>query len=385
LQYIAEGYCFITTSSLFSLVQLVFPYINERSKKMTLVRISARVLEDLTAAMFVKLGFSSSSSRTIAQSLILADLRGVHSHGVMLVPIYVDRIQRGLVSHYETGEVVINRDAVAVIDGHHGMGQLIGRQGMQLAIEMAEKYGVSAVGVYHSHHFGAAAFYALMAVEQGCIGVATSNATPLMPAPGGAQPVVGTNPIAVAVPVEHDQPLVLDMALSQVAQGKIRYAANAGQPIPSNWATDASGKPTTDPEIALKGFLLPMGGPKGFGLSLIVDVLAGALLGGAWGSKVHSIFNDLKNPQDCGHFFLTLHINHFGTAATFPLEMKTMIQSIRGSRRAAGTERLFVPGEIEWDSTTKHSRDGIPLEPRVLADFARTAKELGVPVVGLDF
>lgn len=347
---------------------------------MTQIRISLAVLEDITARIFSKLGFSPTASYTIAQSLVNADLRGVHSHGVMLVPIYVERIQRGLVGHHEVGEVVIDKDVVVVLDGHHGMGQLIGQQAMHLAIEKAKNYGIGAVGVYHSHHFGAAAFYALMAVKAECIGIATSNSTPLMPAPGGAQAVVGTTPIAIAVPAGYEQPLVLDMALSQVAQGKIRYAARAHQPIPPNWATDDRGVPTTDPETALKGFLLPVGGPKGFGLALMVDVLSGILLGGAWGPRVRSIYRDLENSNDCGHFFIAIHIPHFGTANTFAREVETMIQTIQESRRAPGTERLFVPGEIEWNNAACYSRDGIPIEPQVLADLKLTAEKLKVPV-----
>jgi LDH2 family malate/lactate/ureidoglycolate dehydrogenase len=347
-------------------------------KKITQNRVSVAVLEDITANVFGKLGFSPTASQTIAQSLVSADLRGVHSHGVMLIPIYVERIQRGLIGRNENGEVVLDSQSVAVINGHHGMGQLVGRQAMHLAIEKAKAYGVSAVGVYHSHHFGTAAFFTLMAVEEGCIGIATSNSTPLMPAPGGAQALVGTTAFAIAVPAGHEQPLVLDMALSQVAQGKIRYASRAGRSIPPNWATDSRGIPTTDPNIALEGFLLPMGGPKGFGLALMIDVLAGILLGGAWGSKVHSIFRDLENPNDCGHFFLALHIDHFGPSATFTSEIESMIQNVRSSRKAPGTERIFVPGEIEWDCSVRYSRDGIPLEPQVLTDLVRTAEGLGI-------
>jgi LDH2 family malate/lactate/ureidoglycolate dehydrogenase len=347
-------------------------------------RINATALGDLLVQVFCRIGFSGNGARTIATLLIEADLRGVHSHGVLLAPLYVKRVRSGLVDTRDEGEVVIDNPAVAVIDAHDAAGQLAGRQAMALAIGKARHVGIGAVAVRHSNHFGAAAAYVQQAIEAGCIGIAMSNTTPLMPAPGGAEAVVGNNPLAIGVPGPDGGQVVLDMALSAVAGGKIKYAAAAGRPIPRDWATDADGVPTTDPQRALEGLLLPFGGHKGFGLALIADLLAGGLSGGATGRNVRSIYRNLDEPNDCSHLFLALDPAAFGMAGAFTEAVGRVTDDVHSSRRAPGTDRLYVPGEIEEGTAAQSQVDGIELEDAVLDELHAAAVTAGLDARSVD-
>jgi LDH2 family malate/lactate/ureidoglycolate dehydrogenase len=199
----------------------------------------------------------------------------------MLVDMYIDRIRRGSVSIKETAALISERDAAVVLDAGHALGQLTGEQAMDVAIERAKRFGVAVAAVRHGFHFGAARHYAQQAAGAGCIGIAMCNTRPLMPAPGGAERLVGNNPLAIASPVDGPAPIVLDMATSEAAMGKIRLAAKAGEAIPANWAVASDGLPTTDAAQAIAGMLLPAGGAKGFGLAFVIDLICGLLSGGA--------------------------------------------------------------------------------------------------------
>lgn len=341
------------------------------------VRVEPTSLRGIVASTFEAVGFSTDSAAYIADSLVRADERGVHSHGVMLVPLYVQRVTKGLVATHDRGDVVVDGAAHAVIDARSGAGQLMARQAMALAIRKAKSSGIGAVGVHHSNHFGAAAPYVASAAEAGCLGVAVSTTTPLMPAPGGAQAVAGNNPMAFGIPRTDGAPIILDMALSEVAGGKIRYAASAGRPIPGTWATDRHGVPTTDPAQALQGLLLPMGAHKGFGLALVVDVLAGALVGGSSGADVRSIYRDLDHPNDCGHFMIALDIAHFTSREAYDSTVELMEKRVRSSARAPGVEELFLPGTVEDRAEARAHRLGVELEDNVLDALLSVAGEHG--------
>jgi LDH2 family malate/lactate/ureidoglycolate dehydrogenase len=342
---------------------------------MSKVTVAAAEVEARAAAVFRGLGFAAGPADEIAAQLVEADLRGVHSHGVMLMPVYVERLRKGIVGTHAEGDVVLDHGAIAVIDARNGMGQLIGRQAMSLAIEKAHRFGIGAVGVRHSQHFGAAAHFVRMAIEEGCVGMAMANTSPVMPAPGGATGVVGNNPVALGAPAGEELPLLLDMALSQVAGGKIRLASIAGTSIPPDWATDADGVPTTNPDKALHGFFLPMAGPKGFGLAMFVEVLCGPLIGGAWGAGVHRLyFSD--EPHDCGHFFMALDVEQFGNGTGFRPETDRMAAAVHGARRAPGVDRLYMPGEIEEENAMRQRESGMELEAEVVANLDHFFSEL---------
>jgi len=349
------------------------------------VRVSADRLGEFVAALFVAAGMSKAGAAKITAALIEADKEGLSSHGVMQAEVYLDRMRLGSVSTAEKAEVVHDRDAVAVMDSHHMLGHLAGDQAMALACEKAKRYGLGAVAVRHAFHFGPAGRYVRQAAERGCIGIAMCNTRPNMPAPGGVQKLVGTNPVAISVPTPQEPHIVLDMATSAGTVGRMRLAAKAGKPIPEGWAVAADGSPTTDAEAGLAGMLLPMGGPKGFGLSLIVDMISGMLSSGAWGDDVPGLHVDLTKPFDTCHFFLSIDVEHFRPLAEFLDASGRGAERVRNSRRAPGVERIYTPGERKWE--TRKGNDGtVKLEAAQVDVLVRLAGDLKVdpaPILAL--
>ena len=262
-------------------------------------------------ALFHATGISEKASTTMAEALVEADLAGLPSHGVMQGEVYLARLRAGSLTTAEQAERVVDRDAMAVLDAHNMLGHLAAAQAVDLAVEKARRFGIAAVAVRNAFHFGAAGRYAAMAAKAGCVGIVMANTKATMPAPGGAQALVGTNPIAVAIPTADEPAIVLDMATSAGSVGKIRMAGKAGRAIPEGWAVAADGSPTTDPAEALKGLLLPAAGPKGFGLSLIVDLLCGLLSSGIWGEAIPTIHGDLTKPAPSTHLYIAIDIAHF--------------------------------------------------------------------------
>jgi LDH2 family malate/lactate/ureidoglycolate dehydrogenase len=298
----------------------------------------------------------------------------------MLVPMYVERLRAGSVTRHRTATVVTDSPSFVLLDAGHAMGQLTSAQAMDLAVARARRYGTAAVGVRHAHHFGTAGRWAQRAADAGCIGIALSNTTALMPAPGGAERLVGNNPLAIAVPTTDGVPLVLDMALSAVALGRIRLAAASGQPIPPDWATDPDGVPTTDPEQAIQGMLLPAGGHKGFGLALMIDVLTGVLTGGGWGRQVSSLYRHPDQPNDVAHLFLAIDPAHAGDGG-FPDRTAALAGAVRESARAPGTDRIWTPGEPEAERAAAQLADGVAVDTVVIKELAAVAESLGVKLV----
>ncbi len=343
-------------------------------------RISVPWLTSALSRIFSAAGLSDDAAATVATALVDADRRGIPSHGSMLVPMYVDRLRAGSVSTAERAEVVLDAGAVGVLDGGHALGILTGDQAMALAIEKAGTHGLGAVVVRHAFHFGGAFRFVQQAADAGCIGIAASNTRPLMPAPGGAETVVGNNPIAFGVPRADGDPIVLDMALSEVALGKIRLAAQEGREIPTTWASDADGRPTTDAVAAIAGMLLPTGGHKGYGLALIVDLLTGVLSGGAFGSGVQGLYADMTAPNDCAHLFVAFDLEAFGDRAEFEARASQLAAQATGSRRAPGVDRLLLPGQLEAERHVAFGADGIPVGESVLDALRETAEALGAPL-----
>ncbi|MFF1816572.1 Ldh family oxidoreductase [Kribbella sp. NPDC058245] len=337
-------------------------------------------LEATVSAVFSAVGFEPDDAASIAVALVEADLRGVSSHGVMLVPMYVDRLNAGGVTRERELDVLSDAGAALVVDARGGMGQLSSPQAMGQAIERAGRYGIGLVSVRNAHHFGAASRWAMQAAQAGCIGIAMSNTTPLMPAPGGAERIVGNNPLAIAVPTASGVEIVLDMALSAVALGKIRLAASAGRPIPDTWATDPSGTPTTDPEEAVLGMLLPAAGHKGFGLALMIDVLTGVLSGGGWGDQVRPLYREPDQPNDCAHLFLAIDPELLGGAESFRRRSSGLAARVRGSATAPGVDRLYLPGEIEAERAAHQRRNGVLIERSGLDGLLATARAVGAVI-----
>jgi LDH2 family malate/lactate/ureidoglycolate dehydrogenase len=337
-------------------------------------------LEATVSAVFTALGFESDDAGRIATALVEAELRGVSSHGILLVPMYVERLNAGGVTRERELDILHDAGAAVVADARGGMGQLSSPQSMGLAIERAGRYGIGMVSVRNAHHFGAASRWAMQAADAGCLGIAMSNTTPLMPAPGGAERLVGNNPLAIAVPTEAGPEIVLDMALSAVALGKIRLAASAGRPIPETWATDRSGVPTTDAEEAVLGMLLPAAGHKGFGLALMIDVLTGVLSGGGWGDQVRPLYREPDRPNDCAHLFLAIDPELLGGVTRFRRRSSELAARVRESATAPGVDRLYLPGEIEADRARQQRHTGVLIERSALDGLLTAARTVGAVV-----
>lgn len=341
-------------------------------------RIAPRLLEGTVAGVFARLGIDAAAANLAARALVRADQEGIPSHGVMLLPMYVERFRAGSVSTASTGQIISDHDGALVLDAQNILGQLSSHQAVSLVIERATVRGFAAVAVRNGFHFGAAGYWAQMLAEQGLIGIVMSNTRPLMPAPGGAEPVVGNNPMAIALPSADDIPVVLDMAMSAIAMGKIRLAAATGQKISDGWATDATGRSTTDPSEAIKGMLLPAAGPKGFGLAFVVDLLCGALAGGGVGSAVRPLYGNPADPYNCSHFFLGIDVRRFRDLGEFAQVVSTFAQRVRDAARAPGVEQLYAPGEPAWRAAAANA-DACPVSAEVASQLSALAAAFGVP------
>lgn len=333
----------------------------------------AEELEGLVAGIFAGLGVPAGAARAVAQALVAAELEGIASHGVMLVPMYVERLLAGSVSKSEKAEMVHDEGAAVVLDAGNMLGQLSSHQATGIAVERARQHGVAAVAVRNAFHFGAAGYWAREIAARGCVGFAMCNTRPLMPAPGGAERLVGNNPLAIALPSSEE--FLIDMATSATAMGKIRLAESAGKPIPEGWAVDDQGRPTTDPAAAIQGMLLPAAGPKGFGLAVAIDLLCGALSGGAAGGEVAPLYGDPATPYRCSHFFLAIEVEKFG-AGDFAGRVQAFAGRIRRSRRAPGVERLYAPGDLERARRAANGGE-CRLPPEVLGKLNECAARVG--------
>jgi LDH2 family malate/lactate/ureidoglycolate dehydrogenase len=343
----------------------------------TSVEIGAADLIRSVARIFVAAGVAPADADVVAADLVAADLEGIPSHGVMLVPMYVARLRAGSVSPRPAGDVVWDRDGAIVIEAGNALGQLTARQAVALGVARAKETGLAAVAVRNAFHFGTAGRYARLMADEGCIGIVLSNTRPLMPAPGGAEALVGNNPIAIAVPTQGPFAAETDMALSASAMGKVRLAAAAGQSIPDGWAADADGRPTTDPTAAIKGMLLPAAGAKGFGLAFMIDLLCGGLSGGAIGSEVRPLYGDAAEPYRCSQLFLAIDIGHFPAGAALPARAAGALARVSASKRAPGIGQVYAPGELAH-ATRQRQAGRCRLDPETVRSLIETGAELGV-------
>ena len=317
------------------------------------------------AARFLEhAGVPGESARLTADGLVEADARGLPSHGLMLLPMYIDRIRAGSINPTGMNRTLVDLGAAAVFDSEHGLGQVTAQQAMESAITRATDHGVGLVACRNAFHFGGAYRYVALAAENGMISIAAANTRPLMPAPGGARAVVGNNPIAFGAPRDGSDPIIFDAALSEAALGKIRLAASAGRAIPENWATDASGAPTTDPAQAISGMLLPSGGSKGFGFALFVDLLTGVLSGGGFGSRVTGLYADPAQQYNSAQFFLAVDASRL--APEFPERAEALAREILDAPRAEGQEPARIPGTRGAEARRSAERNGVSLPQSVI-------------------
>lgn len=339
--------------------------------------IAVADLKSFSARLLVAAGASPETSELVAQALVAADVEGIPSHGVGLLPMYLSRVRGGSVDCRAEPTIVSDRRGAIVLDAHNAFGQVSSHRAVQLARGRLSEHAVVSVAVRNGFHFGAAGYWARMLAEDDCVGVVMCNTRPLMPAPGGGECVVGNNPIAIAVPAEGEG-LVLDLALSMGAMGKIRLAAAEGRDIPAGWAADSHGQPTTDPHKAITGLLLPAGGAKGFGLAFMVDLLAGGLSSGAVGSAVTALNGSSHIPYGCSHLFLAFDLASFCEPSEFRRLASARAQAVRASTPTNMQVPVRMFGDRAAEGRAKHAKSvDLPLTTTSL--LAESALQLNVP------
>jgi L-2-hydroxycarboxylate dehydrogenase (NAD+) len=355
--------------------------------------IPIEVIHKFMSMVFERLGTPPEDARICADVLIASDLRGIESHGVGRLKYYYDRIRLGLHRTVTEIEVVKDTETTAVVDGHHGMGHVIAYRSMQMAIDKARRYGLGAVAVRNSTHFGIAGYYPLMAVQEGMMGLAVTNARPSIVPTFGSEPMLGTNPIAFAAPSDMDYPFWFDAATSIAQRGKIEVAARAEKPVPAGWVESDQGEPLTDPDQILRDLgrataaLLPLGGSgelfagyKGYSLATIVEILSASLSGGAFMKDLLGFAPDgSRRPFMLGHFFLAMDIGHF-----IPLEVAKQItggimRALQEAHRAPGQDRIYVAGEKEYEKEKTVRAQGIPINQKLRLELQTMRDELGIP------
>jgi ureidoglycolate dehydrogenase (NAD+) len=341
-------------------------------------RYAAADLRAFCVQALERAGAKPNDAAVIADGLIAADLRGVHSHGALRVGIYVDRLRAGSINPGAELRILRDSGAVVVADAQAGPGIAMAARAMDLAIARSQTHGIAAVSVRNANHCGMLGFFAMRALPAGAVGVAASNGDSLVAPWGARAKFLGTNPLAVAVPAREEPPVVLDMATSVVAHGRVKGAADRGEAIPSDWAVDAAGRPTTDPLLALAGALLPFGGFKGSGISILIDLLAGLLPGGRSGPEIVPLYQRLNEPQGIGQLFIALHVAAFDSLDAFTRRVDETVRKIRALPPAAGSARVILPGELEHLRAQDYQARGIPLPSDAVAELARTATLLSL-------
>lgn len=338
----------------------------------------AEDLTDYAAAMFLSAGMSAGDAALIAGDLVKANLRGVDSHGVSRIPMYLDRLRRGLVNPRPEVRVTRVAGAVALVDGDNGMGFIPSTIAMNTACDIAGEMGIGLAGVHRSTHFGMGACYALRAIERGYISLIFTNSSPAIAMWGGRTSFLGASPIAAGIPGGKHPPYVMDMAMTVIARGKIRLAAMKGDQIPEGLALDLEGNPTTDAAKAFEGVCLPFGGVKGSVLGTLMDLLSGVLTGANFGGDVKSLYFDHSEPQNVGHLFFAIKPDLFMSLSDFGARMDEFYTRIKALPRAAGVDEIMLPGEPEQRREDERRRDGIPVTANVVADLVAEGKRVGV-------
>jgi LDH2 family malate/lactate/ureidoglycolate dehydrogenase len=356
-------------------------------------RFDAEKLRSFCARVLERLEVPHEDARITADVLVTADLRGIDSHGVARMSRYVSGIQQGMMRPKANPRVVHETLCTATIDGDAGLGQPISYRAMQLAIKKAHEHSLGFVAVRNSNHFGIAGYYAMMALREGMIGICTTNSEVLVVPTFARNAMLGTNPIAIAVPSGEECPFVLDMSTSTVTRGKLEVYARLEKQIPMNWATDEKGIATDDPKRVLQniakrsgGGLLPLGGAseetgghKGYGMALAVEIFSALLSGALYANRVYPKNEEGKSlPSGIGHFFGAIRIDAFRAEDEFKRDMDDLIQRLKNAPKADGAERIYIHGEKESEESERQSKQGIPLNPKVAEELRTIARQLGI-------
>lgn len=356
------------------------------------VYLPVETLKRFMRDVFLRLGVPEDDAAICAEVLITSDLRGIESHGVGRLKMYYDRIRQGILSPVTRIEVVREGPTTAVFDGHDGMGHVIGHRAMETAIAKAKEYGLGAVAVRNSSHFGIDGYYALMAVKEGQIGLSFANARPSVAPTFGVEPMLGTNPIAFGAPTDEEFPFLYDAATSITQRGKIEVLARAEKETPSGWVIDREGSLATDTNAILEGIpkklfaLLPLGGAgetfgghKGYDLATMVEILSAALAGAAFLEGV-SGFDEDGNPRPhrLGHFFMAIDIEHFIPLPEFKRISGEILRALRNSKKAPGENRIYTAGEKEWEMEGRVREEGVPINRNLQENLKEMQEDLGL-------
>ena len=346
---------------------------------MTEVRAKRLQLEEFTASVMRALGLPLEDAATVAALMVDADMQGSDGHGVIRLAPYAKRILAGGINLNPDIKVVQERTAMALVDGDNGMGHLVMKKATELAIHKARTAGIAWVGSRLSNHAGPASLYARMALQHDMIGLyfAVGNANHLPPW-GGLDMLLSTNPIAAAIPTLNEAPVVLDMATTVAAYGKVKAKAQRGEMMPEGWMIDRQGKPLLDPTKSEEGFLLPIGGYKGYGLSLIVGILAGTLNGAAMGSQVIDFNKDFSTTTNTGQAIAIMDPSAFGDITEFKQNIDTLVRELRSSERMPGVERIWLPGEQSHEKRLSNEAQGMVLAPSLIKQLNDLAAQLNI-------
>jgi LDH2 family malate/lactate/ureidoglycolate dehydrogenase len=343
-------------------------------------RVNAERLTEFATAALTAVGVPAADARLVADSLVTADLWGHQSHGVLRLSWYINRIRAGVMRAVTTPETVADTGALVVVDGHDGIGQVLAAHAAREAAGRAREHGVGVVAVRNSNHFGTAAYFTRMAARDGCVAILATNASPAMAPWGGRRKTVGTNPWSIAAPAGKHDVMVMDIANTAVARGKVYLARQREEPIPPGWAIDADGAPTTDPAAAIAGVILPMAGHKGYAISLMMDVLSGVLTSSAFGAAVSGPYQ-VERRSGCGHLFIALDVAAFGDPDGFARRMEQLVAEVKSVPPAQGFDEIFLPGELEARAAREHLQQGLSLPQQTLDDLRQLAAATGVPTL----
>ncbi|MGB5912930.1 MAG: Ldh family oxidoreductase [Promethearchaeia archaeon] len=353
--------------------------------------IDANILNNFMEDVYIGLGVPKEDAKIIAEVLITSDLRGIESHGIQRCKMYYDRIKQGIYEINTKIEVIKDGPTTALWDGNCGMGHVIAYKAMKAAIEKAKKYGLGAVAVRNSTHFGIAGYYSLMAIKEGMIGLTVTNARPSIPPTFGVEPMLGTNPLTVGAPTDEDFPFLIDCATSIIQRGKVEVYGRINKPLPENTVINDKGEIITDPNEVLeemlhrRAALLPLGGKgedtagyKGYGYATVVELLSAALQNGIYLRDTLGIEENGKKRLKVGHFFLAINIDNFAGLDSFKNTAGNIMRGLRSAKKDPKAERIYTAGEKEYLAEIERKKTGIPLNKSLQNDIKIMQQEQGL-------
>jgi LDH2 family malate/lactate/ureidoglycolate dehydrogenase len=348
-------------------------------------------LREFSTRVFLHFGVPKQEAAQAADVLASADLRGIDSHGVARLHTYFDLLREGRINPKPQIKTIRSTLSTATVDGHNGLGLVVGPQANRIAMDLAEKAGSGWVSVCNTNHFGIAGYYVLQALERDLIGWAMTNSTSIVAPLWGMERMLGTNPIAIAFPGKKEPPIVIDMATCAAAYGKIEMARRKGEAIPAGWAIDKQGRVTTNPDDAVNGgALLPLGsdreggGHKGYALAIMVDMLSGVLSGANWGPFAPPFALRQEIPKrsvgkGIGHFFGAMRVDGFIDADSFKRQIDDYVRVFRAAKPAPGTSGPLIPGDPEREAEKLRREKGVPLIMPIIEDLRDISRKTGIP------